>query len=101
MESTSSSDNGRQSRGLARFWPVHGMPAPAQRQSEEDGEDAVAQPPAVPGEPPRWGKFAGNEDPQMVSRGSRRAPEVVNGGRPYANQGGFPPAEAERAFRNA
>ena len=36
MEPTSDPDNTRQSRGLARFWPVHGMPAPAQRQSEED-----------------------------------------------------------------
>jgi hypothetical protein len=36
MEPTSEPDNSRQSRGLARFWPVHGMPAPAQRQSEED-----------------------------------------------------------------
>jgi hypothetical protein len=36
MEPTPEPDNNRQSRGLARFWPVHGMPAPAQRQSEED-----------------------------------------------------------------
>jgi hypothetical protein len=35
MESTSSPDHGRQSRGLARFWPVHGTPAPGQRQSDD------------------------------------------------------------------
>ena len=57
MEPTSSPDNARQSRGLARFWPVHGMPAPAQRQSDEDdqardatggdsAEDGSAPPPA-------------------------------------------------------
>src|SRR5690242_12158977 len=35
MESTSSPDHGRQSRGLARFWPVHGTPAPGQRESDD------------------------------------------------------------------
>ena len=43
MESTSSPDNGRQSRGLARFWPVHGLPAPGQRQSDEDEAGALAE----------------------------------------------------------
>ncbi len=36
MEPTPTPENGRQSRGLARFWPVHGMPVPVQRQSDED-----------------------------------------------------------------
>ncbi|MEU7902445.1 hypothetical protein [Actinoplanes sp. NPDC049118] len=36
MEPTSEPDHNRQSRGLARFWPVHGAAAPAQRQSDED-----------------------------------------------------------------
>jgi hypothetical protein len=35
MEPTSEPEN-RQSRGLARFWPVHGMSTPAPRESEED-----------------------------------------------------------------
>jgi len=35
MDPTSEPEN-RQSRGLGRFWPVHGTPTPAQRQSEED-----------------------------------------------------------------
>ena len=42
MEPTSSSENARQSRGLARFWPSHGVPAPAQRQSDEDIDAAQA-----------------------------------------------------------
>ncbi|MET8149424.1 hypothetical protein ACIBSW_15260 [Actinoplanes sp. NPDC049668] len=36
MEPTSEPDHNRQARGLARFWPVHGAAAPAQRQSDED-----------------------------------------------------------------
>jgi hypothetical protein len=36
MEPTPTPENGRQSRGLARFWPVHGMPVPVQRQSDEE-----------------------------------------------------------------
>jgi hypothetical protein len=36
MEPTPTPENGRQSRGLARFWPVHGMPVPGQRQSDEE-----------------------------------------------------------------
>jgi hypothetical protein len=45
MEPTSEPENNRQSRGLARFWPVHGMTAPAPRESEEDPgrpQDAAA-----------------------------------------------------------
>jgi hypothetical protein len=42
MEPTSNPDNARQPRGLARFWPVHGMPAPVQRQSDEDDDAAEA-----------------------------------------------------------
>ena len=115
MESTSSPDNGRQSRGLARFWPVHGMPAPGQRQSGEDGADedadaaratsgdapAAAQPPVSDVQPAAgpFGPGALTSDPQMVALGSRRPPEVLNGGRPW-NQGGFPPTDAERGFRN-
>jgi hypothetical protein len=36
MEPTSEPDHNRPSRGLARFWPVHGAPTPAQRRSDED-----------------------------------------------------------------
>ena len=50
MESTSSPDHGRQSRGLARFWPVHGTSAPEQRQSDEAeaASDFASSPPAGP-----------------------------------------------------
>jgi len=42
MEPTSEPENTRQSRGLARFWPVHGIPAPAPRQSDEDPDASQA-----------------------------------------------------------
>ena len=64
MEPTPTSDNGRQSRGLARFWPVHGMPAPTQRQSDEDfgGRGSGRQMPARDGAAP---------DPQPDARRAR------------------------------
>ena len=42
MEPTSEPENTRQSRGLARFWPVHGIPTPAPRQSDEDPDASQA-----------------------------------------------------------
>ena len=116
MEPTSSPDNGRQSRGLARFWPVHGMPAPVQRQSDEDGEDVEQEAPAAAGTPVA-GSAPTDEQPQvdethpapsaltsetqMVALGSRRPPEMISGGRAWnGNQGGFPPVESERGYRN-
>src|SRR4051794_28534609 len=107
MESTSSSDSGRQSRGLARFWPVHGMPTPGQRQAAEDRADEKAAAPddvdADAADETRTGDApdALTSDTQMVALGSRRAPEGINGARPWNNQGGFPPPHADRAFRNA
>ena len=72
MEPTSSPDNGRQSRGLARFWPVHGMPAPGQRHSDEDPEEPDGQPDQQVSGPPavsafrvgagRRGRAAGRRD---------------------------------------
>ena len=119
MEPTSSSENARQSRGLARFWPSHGVPAPAQRQSDEDidaaqaNEDtpapaAEAGPPPAPAEEPEPAPDrvfpALTGDTQMVALGSRRVPEVLMGttnGRGWnANQGGFPPIDSERGYRN-
>jgi hypothetical protein len=108
MEPTSSPDNGRQSRGLARFWPVHGLPAPTQRQSGEDGEDAsedvheAGEQPADESTPAAgpFGPTVLTGDTQMVALGSRRTPEVANGGRVW-NQGGFPPPDSERGFRNS
>src|SRR4051812_29995946 len=107
MESTSSSDSGRQSRGLARFWPVHGMPTPGQRQAAEDRADEKAAAPddvdADAADETRTGDApdALTSDTQMVALGSRRAPEVINGARPWNDQGGFPPPDADRGFRNA
>lgn len=125
MEPTSSPDNARQSRGLARFWPVHGMPAPAQRHSDEDPDASldddhqVSGPPAVSHSGSAQAAAAaqlaaqnaqnaadGHEDAlagdtQMVALGSRRGFEA-NGARAWTgNQGGaFPPVESERAPRN-
>jgi hypothetical protein len=107
MESTPSSEHGRQSRGLARFWPVHGMPAPGQRQSDEDGDSVADKPGAEETEAAEEQTRTGDtpsaltSDTQMVALGSRRGPEVLNGGRPWnGNEGGFPPAEPDRGFRN-
>ena len=116
MEPTSSSENARQSRGLARFWPSHGLSAPAQRQPGEDDAveeaevvegDVVAAPAGTapePAEEPEPGHPALTGDTQMVALGSRRVPEVLMGttnGRGWsANQGGFPPIDAERGYRN-
>ena len=113
MEPTSSPDNARQSRGLARFWPVHGMPAPAQRHSDEDPEDAGRRQPDQqvsgpargvalrlrrrPPRPRNWPRRPAGEDAltsetQMVALGSRRGFDVSNGARAWTgNQGGFPP----------
>ena len=104
MEPTSEEEDGRQSRGLARFWPVHGMP-PAQRNSDDDAgegearpeEDAVAPTSGVPSShsgPKR--ADAGTPPPrnetQMMALGSRRA---WNG-----NPGGAPSVESDRGVRD-
>jgi hypothetical protein len=123
MEPTSSPDNARQSRGLARFWPVHGMPAPAQRHSDEDSEgmdseqehqdQQVSGPPAVSHSASAQaaaaaqlaastaGDNALTSETQMVALGSRRGFDVSNGARAWTgNQSGFPPVESERDPRN-
>ncbi|MEV4348961.1 hypothetical protein AB0J83_31275 [Actinoplanes sp. NPDC049596] len=59
MEPTSSPDNARTNRGLARFWPVH-----------REGEDeATAAEPAEPA-------ATLSSETEMVALGSRRAPEM-------------------------
>lgn len=109
MEPTS--ENARQSRGLARFWPVTGTPAPAQRNSDEDAEvagDKELRPEANPAVPASHSgsaqaaaaaplaaedRLPPTSDGQMVvPLGSRRG---WNG-----NQGDFPPLDAERAPRH-
>jgi hypothetical protein len=97
MESTSSPDNGRQSRGLARFWPVHGLPAPGQRQSDEDeaaeqaeraGAEATAEGPGFSA--PSVGPGAGSGHGQPAQNvGGRGVPD------PDRNLGPNPGVEAQ------
>jgi hypothetical protein len=120
MEQPSSPDNARQSRGLARFWPVHGMPAPAQRQDQEQEQDEAEQsgsadsgsspeqandsgPAAVPH--PALTNVTQMNETQMVALGSRRAPAPDQRGGPWNGfppaDSGFPPPESERSQRTA
>lgn len=124
MESTSTPDNGRQSRGLSRFWPVHGTPAPGQRHSDDESASSEAEssgpladtdgPLADTEGSPVAGSGPTGEQPQvdavrpapragethLLALGSRRLPEIVNGGRP-SGPSGFPPPETERDARAA
>ncbi len=120
MEPTSSPDN-RQSRGLARFWPVHGMPAPAQRHSDEDAAEAGAaegESPAGAAAPMATSHSgspqaaaaaqlarAENEstgEAQMVALGSRRGFDTGPNGsaRWGVDQGGFPPVDTDTHLRH-
>src|SRR5688500_17011833 len=69
MEPTSEPEN-RQSRGLARFWPVHGVPTPAQRQSEEDPDTRRAAP-AHPSDQPAGAAGPTGEHPQVSDQQSQ------------------------------
>ncbi|MFI7543237.1 hypothetical protein [Actinoplanes sp. NPDC049599] len=70
MEPTSEPEN-RQSRGLARFWPVHGMPTPAQRQSEEDPDARRAAAPAHASDQPAGAAGPTGEHPQVSEQQSQ------------------------------
>ncbi|GAA0518525.1 hypothetical protein Ade02nite_78090 [Paractinoplanes deccanensis] len=62
MEPTSSPDNARSNRGLARFWPVH-----------REGEDEATAPDSTEMPATRSGETA--SETEMVALGSRRATE--------------------------
>jgi hypothetical protein len=70
MEPTSEPDN-RQSRGLARFWPAHGMPTPAPRQSEEDPDAPRAAKPAPTSDQPAGAAGPTGEHPQVSDQQSQ------------------------------
>jgi hypothetical protein len=92
MEPTPTPENGRQSRGLARFWPVHGMPVPVQRQSDED-----------PGAQPPGGGAAGRQqadDPQRTDGPGTGLPGVqqMTGSHPRQSNPAGTPQRAETPF---
>ncbi|RZU53007.1 hypothetical protein EV385_4891 [Krasilnikovia cinnamomea] len=122
MEPTSSPENVPQSRGVARFWPAHGMPAPGQRtpgadEPEASGPDLtpdrtlpghqtpgldLSPGPVLPAQLPGPGLA---DDTEMATLGGRRGPEAllgsVPGTRPWSvNHGGFPAMDADRTYRN-
>ncbi len=70
MEPTSEPEN-RQSRGLARFWPAHGMPTPAQRQSEEDPDAHRAATTASASDQPAGPAGPTGEHPQVSDQQSQ------------------------------
>jgi hypothetical protein len=70
MEPTSEPDN-RQSRGLARFWPGHGMPTPAQRQSAEDPDAERAATAAHASDQPAGAAGPTGEHPQVSDQQSQ------------------------------
>jgi hypothetical protein len=85
MEPTSSPENARQSRGLARFWPSHGIPAPVQRESEEDARDDTGA----------AGAPAGAEQQRLDLAEQRRPAEAATPGSRAAGSDAPPRGDAQ------
>jgi hypothetical protein len=113
-------ENARQSRGLARFWPVHGTPAPGQRQSDQDTDEkpgvptshsgsaqaAAAARMAAEAEAGSGGAAPGStspSDPSSSPPGSSTGPQMVPLGSRRGWSGDpddFPPPGPEHAPRH-
>jgi hypothetical protein len=109
MDPNSSSDQARQSRGLARFWPGHGAAGsePGHHESDEDDATVIESPPGSRESHSGSAQAAAAAhlaaqsqlDTQMVALGSRG--NAFQPPRPWDdNQGGFPPVDSERAQQN-
>ena len=93
MESTSTPDHGRQSRGLSRFWPVHGTPAPEQRQPDDAGTPEPESDAGSPEGGSSGAALSGGSSGAALSGGSAGA--ALSGGSSVALSGGaFPAADA-------